>query len=139
MTGSKRIVDHTTFAELRWRRDPFIPDAFILPPGFQTTSHLLTDEFVGVLKDIRALQCIRDSAYFPAEDVMSMTQVDNHQTSSQSRLVSSAKKSSNIRSDYVVLLRLNHNSRFEGLYESWSELLEVLARFIWSEKTFCRR
>lgn len=88
MTGSKRIVDHTTFAELRWRRDPFTPSAFILPPGFQRTSYLLTNEFVELLRDIHALQCIRDFACFTDGDVMSMVQVDNHQASIQSRLVS---------------------------------------------------
>lgn len=92
MTGSKRVFDHTTFTELRWRRDPFTPSAFTLPPGFQKTSHLLTEEFVELLKDIRALQCIRDFAHFTDKD-MSMIQIDNHQASIQSRLVSLPKTS----------------------------------------------
>lgn len=41
-----------------------------------------------------------------------------------------------IRSDYVALLRLNYSSRFNGLYGSWLELLEVLEQFIWSEEAF---
>lgn len=93
MTGSKRIVNHTTFAELRWRRDPFAPDAFALPPGFQKVSHLLTEEFVELLKDIHALQCVRDSIYFAAEHAMTMAQIDNHQASIQSRLVNLPKTS----------------------------------------------
>ncbi len=41
-----------------------------------------------------------------------------------------------IRSDYVVLLQLNRSTRFRGLYTTWPELLEILKRFIWSEKAF---
>lgn len=86
MTGSNRIVDHTTFAELEWRRDPFTPKALALPPGFQRRSQLLTEEFVEVLEDIHALQCIRDNTHFESGDVLSMAQIDNHQASIQSRL-----------------------------------------------------
>ncbi|KAH8678548.1 putative N-ethylmaleimide reductase [Xylariales sp. PMI_506] len=87
MVGSSRIVDHTTFVELHWKRDPCTPNAFVLPPGFEKRSHLLTAEFIEVLKDIHALQCIRDHARFGAEDKISMRQIDNHQASIQSRLV----------------------------------------------------
>jgi hypothetical protein len=41
-----------------------------------------------------------------------------------------------IRSDYVVLLHMNRNTRLRGLYESWPELLAILKKFIWSEKAF---
>ncbi|KAH8654156.1 hypothetical protein BGZ60DRAFT_161832 [Tricladium varicosporioides] len=204
MTGSSRVVDHTTFSELWWRRDPFSPNFFILPPGFQAQSHLLGEEFVEVLKDVFALQCIRDSALFGVEDVISMAHIDNHQASIQSRLVSLPNRSSisecchlaaylcstmlrcklwrtsiipshlssqllcklqqanhdpvwndqpdlltwllyiggafaptgTIRSDYVVLLHLNSSTRLKGLYTSWPELLEILKKFIWSEKAF---
>jgi hypothetical protein len=88
MTGASRVVDHTTFTELQWRRDPFSPSFFTLPRGFQTQSHLLSEGFVEVLKDVFALQCIRDSAFFGKEDVISMAHIDNHQASIQSRLVS---------------------------------------------------
>lgn len=88
LTGSIRIVNHTTFSELQWRRDPFSPGFYILPPGFQAQSHLLGEEFIEVLKDICALQCIRDSNFFGREDAISMAHVDNHQASIQSRLVS---------------------------------------------------
>ncbi|KAF2818020.1 putative N-ethylmaleimide reductase [Mytilinidion resinicola] len=94
LTGSSRIVDHTTFSELQWRRDPFSPDFFILPPGFRAQSYLLGEEFVEVLKDISALQCIRDSTFFGREDVISMAHIDNHQASIQSRLVSLPNQSS---------------------------------------------
>jgi hypothetical protein len=87
LTGSSRVVDHTTFSELQWRRGHFSPDLSILPPGFQAQSYLLGEEFVEVLKDITALQCIRDSGFFGREDVISMAYVDNHQASIQSRLV----------------------------------------------------
>ncbi|ORY17220.1 hypothetical protein BCR34DRAFT_621944 [Clohesyomyces aquaticus] len=88
LTGSDRIVDHTTFSELQWRRDPFSSNFFVLPPGFQPHSHLLGGEFVEILKDISALQCIRDSYFLGTEDVISMAHIDNHQASIQSRLVS---------------------------------------------------
>jgi hypothetical protein len=87
MTGSSRVIDHTTFSELQWKRDPFTQSFFALPPGFQVHSHLLGEEFVEVLKDVFALQCIRDSAFFGEEDVISMARIDNHQASIQSRLV----------------------------------------------------
>lgn len=94
MTGSSRVIDHTTFSELHWRRDPFSPDFFSLPSGFQPYSDLLGEEFVEVLKDVFALQCIRDSALFGKEDVISMAHIDNHQASIQSRLVSLPNSSS---------------------------------------------
>ena len=94
MTGSTRVVDHTTFSELQWRRDPFSPEYFILPPGFQAQFHLLGEEFVEVLKDVFALQCIRDSTLFGREDVVSMAHIDNHEASIQSRLVSLPNHSS---------------------------------------------
>ncbi|KAE8441222.1 hypothetical protein EG329_005622 [Mollisiaceae sp. DMI_Dod_QoI] len=68
MTGSSRVVDHTTFSELQWIRDPYSPSFFVLPPGFQAQSHLLGEEFMEVLKDIYALQCIREFAFFGIED-----------------------------------------------------------------------
>ena len=94
MTGSSRIVDHTTFSELQWRRDPFYPQSSILPPGFASQSHLLGDEFVEVLKDVYALQCLRDFGVFERDDVIAMTNVDNLQASIQSRLVSLSTHSS---------------------------------------------
>lgn len=93
MTGSIRVVDHTTFSELHWRRDPFSPEFFTLPPGFQVHSHLLGENFVEILEDIYALQCIRDSALFGKEDVISMAHIDNHQGSIQSRLVALPNRS----------------------------------------------
>ncbi|KAJ5136442.1 N-ethylmaleimide reductase [Penicillium atrosanguineum] len=204
MTGSTRVVDHTTFSELQWKRDPFAPSFFTLPPGFRPQSHLLGEDFVEVLKDVFALQCIRDSAFFGQEDVITMTHIDNHQASIQSRLVSlptcslvsecchlaaylcstmlrckiwrtstipshlslqllcKVQQTSDdlvwndwpdllawllhiggafapegaIRSGYVELLQSNHRSRLQDLYTSWSELLEILKQFIWSEKAF---
>ncbi|KAJ5880751.1 N-ethylmaleimide reductase [Penicillium subrubescens] len=87
IAGSSRVFDHTTFSELQWRRDPLSPKFFTLPPGFQPLSHLLDESFSEILKDIHALQCIRDSALFGAVDVISMAHIDNHQASIQSRLI----------------------------------------------------
>ncbi|KAJ5662159.1 uncharacterized protein N7477_009775 [Penicillium maclennaniae] len=88
MTGSGRFIDHTTFPELQWKRDPFSPKLFTLPSGFQPQAHLLGEEFVEVLKDVFALQCIRDSTFFGKEDVITISYIDNHQASIQPRLVS---------------------------------------------------
>ncbi|KAJ9483853.1 hypothetical protein VN97_g9532 [Penicillium thymicola] len=87
-TGSSRVVDHTTFSELQWRRDPSQLNFFILPPGFQSRSYLLGQDFVEILKDVCALQCIRDTEILDEEEAMPMAHIDNHQASIQSRLVS---------------------------------------------------
>ncbi|KAE9365536.1 hypothetical protein N431DRAFT_473585 [Stipitochalara longipes BDJ] len=87
MTGSKRIVDHTTFAELHWGRDPYLVNFFVIPPGFQDRSHMFTEEFVEVLEDINALQCIRDSPDFILEDTIMMVNLDSQHASIESRLV----------------------------------------------------
>lgn len=85
MTGSTRVFDHTTFSELRWTRDHSTPDAFILPSGFRDSSGLLGHDLVEILEDVHALQCIRDT-HLVERQVMSMTNLDNHQASVQSRL-----------------------------------------------------
>jgi hypothetical protein len=50
--------------------EPFKSDlsAFILPPGFQKHSNELGQAFVEILKDVFALQCIRDSAILDKEE-----------------------------------------------------------------------
>lgn len=88
VTGSSRVVDHTTFSELQWKRDTSHPGFFILPPGFQSRSYLLGQDFVEILKDVFALQCIRDTKILNKEEAMPMAHIDNHQASIQSRLVS---------------------------------------------------
>lgn len=93
MAGSKRMFNHTTFAELQWRRDPFSPSLYILSPGFQIRSHLFTVGFIEIMEDMHALECIRDSPAFICEDTTWMMHVDNHQASIQSRLVDLPKHS----------------------------------------------
>jgi hypothetical protein len=87
LVGSNRIVDHSTFAELHWSRDPFSSGFYRLPPGFQKISHLLTKEFAEVLEDINALRCIRDLRRFSKGDVIQMAHLNNHTAWIQSRLV----------------------------------------------------
>ncbi len=41
-----------------------------------------------------------------------------------------------IRSEYKELLQKNNVSRSRGMYGSSSELIEVMKRFIWSEKAY---
>ncbi|KAK0724292.1 hypothetical protein B0H67DRAFT_640860 [Lasiosphaeris hirsuta] len=103
LSGSKRIVDHTTFAELQWTRDSFSPHFFQLPNGFETARpHLLTDKFVQVLQDIQALQCIRDFSRPGDNDVMSMARINNHIASIQSRLVALASPSPVLQSCHLA-------------------------------------
>ncbi|QGA21253.1 hypothetical protein EYB26_008963 [Talaromyces marneffei] len=87
MTGSTRIVDHTTFSELKWTRHPRFSDFFVLPPGFKSLSYSLGDEFIEILKDVYALQCIRDNLWGATEAAISMAYIDNHQANIQSRLI----------------------------------------------------
>ncbi|KAE8547901.1 hypothetical protein EYB25_009694 [Talaromyces marneffei] len=94
MTGSTRIVDHTTFSELKWTRHPRFSDFFVLPPGFKSLSYSLGDEFIEILKDVYALQCIRDNLWGATEAAISMAYIDNHQANIQSRLVGLSRHSS---------------------------------------------
>ena len=86
LTGSTRIVDHTTFAELVWLRDPFSPNYSRLPSGFQAMSHLLSKDFIAILEDINALQCIRDHPRSTKTDLMLMVNINSQTASIQSRL-----------------------------------------------------
>ncbi len=94
MTGSERVVDHTTFAELTWKRDPFSPFMFELPQGFQRLAHLFTDEFIEVIEDINALQYIRNSLPQVCDDAVTISQIDNQQAWIESRLWALPKGSS---------------------------------------------
>ncbi|KAL5336855.1 hypothetical protein BJX70DRAFT_371325 [Aspergillus crustosus] len=87
LAGTNRVYSHTTFSELQWIRDPFVPNFFRLPPGFSTRSSLFTPEFIEVLEDLHALQCIREVPYYSKADIMLMMHVNNHTASIQSRLV----------------------------------------------------
>lgn len=87
LAGSSRIFDHYTFSELQWSRDPFAPGIFQLPPGFQMLSHILSKEFVEVLEDLHALQCVRDVPGYVTNDSMGMAHINNHTASIQSRLM----------------------------------------------------
>jgi hypothetical protein len=49
--------------------------------------HLLTEDFIEVLEDLHALQCIRDVPRFTRGDVMLMAHINNHTASIQSRLM----------------------------------------------------
>ncbi|KAJ4249276.1 hypothetical protein NW757_007853 [Fusarium falciforme] len=175
MTGSKRVVDHTTFSELHWARDPFSPNFFILPPGFQSLSHVFDEEFIEVLKDVHALKCIRDNSrihsvktgkltsplsnlgvlpissisVFNLAALQNMASLNHSQVSDDPvwddfpdflawllHIGGGFALPGTIRSGYLALLRFENNTRLGGLYESWSDLLEVLKQFIWSEIAF---
>ncbi|KAI0537970.1 hypothetical protein GGR58DRAFT_470033 [Xylaria digitata] len=87
LAGSSRIVDHTTFSELQWTRDS-LPLSFLkLPPGFQVRSNLFTKEFIEILEDVHALQCIRNAPTPVRFDPNMMERINNHTASIQSRLV----------------------------------------------------
>jgi hypothetical protein len=86
LTKSSRIVDHTTFDELKWTRDPFPPHFFQLPPGFRLHSHLFTAELIEVLEDIHALQRTREVQFFSKTEARLMPHINNHLASIHSRL-----------------------------------------------------
>ncbi|KAK8137616.1 hypothetical protein PG984_003109 [Apiospora sp. TS-2023a] len=86
LLGSSRIVDHTTFSELRWTRDALPADFFAIPVGFQTRSHLFPEELLEVLKDIRALQWIRDRPIYSRTNPFEMARINDQIASIQSRL-----------------------------------------------------
>lgn len=86
MTGTSRITDHNTFTDLQWRRNLLTPYSFTLPSGFHTVSHRLTDDFIEILEDIHAFQCIRDTYHSEGSDTLTIAQIDNQQASIQSRL-----------------------------------------------------
>ena len=102
MAGSDRIVDNTTFAELQWGRDPFAADFFILAPGFQKRADLFPEDFVEVLKDIHALQCIQDLPSYTCQHPIEMCRIDNQQASIGSRLVGLTKLSAFMEACYLA-------------------------------------
>lgn len=87
LSGSDRIVDHTTFSELLWQRDSFTPNFYQVPSGFEKISHLLCENFTEVLEDLHALQCIRNCSSYKKGDPFIMAYLNNHTASIQSRLV----------------------------------------------------
>ncbi|KAL7931191.1 hypothetical protein V8C35DRAFT_310628 [Trichoderma chlorosporum] len=97
LSGSDRIVDHTTFSELLWQRDPFTPNFYQLPSGFETISHLLSADFIEALEDLHALQCIRNYSSYTKGDPFVMVYINNHTASMQSRLVNLVTPSSVLR------------------------------------------
>lgn len=91
MTGSTRIVDHTTFSELQWTRRRFSSDFFVLPLGYKSLTNLLGAELTEIIRDIYALQCIRDTYNLCR---VTVSYIDNHQANIQSRLVGLSSHSS---------------------------------------------
>ncbi|PKK46282.1 hypothetical protein CI102_8665 [Trichoderma harzianum] len=102
MTGSDRIIDHTTFAELQWKRDPFAADFFVLAPGFEKRIHLFPNDYVEVMKDIHALQCVQDLPGYSCQNPVEMLRVDNQQASIGSRLVDLPKLSPYMEACYLA-------------------------------------
>lgn len=93
LSGSDRIVDHDTFSELRWQRDPFTPSFYQLPSGFEVILQLLSEDFVEILEDIHALQCIRNYSTCEKGDPFVMAYINNYTASIQSRLANLATPS----------------------------------------------
>ena len=79
-------MDHDTFMELAWKRDPVVPSIFQVPSGFITSIDPLGDEFLSIVQDIRALQTIRDDTDIDGRDAVTIMHFDNHQASIESRL-----------------------------------------------------
>ncbi|KAL4883798.1 hypothetical protein BJY04DRAFT_24647 [Aspergillus karnatakaensis] len=87
LAQTPRLYSHTTFSELHWARDPFVPKFYHLPSGFQALSSHLTPELINILEDLHALQCIREVPYYSKSDMTFMTHINNHTASIQSRLM----------------------------------------------------
>ncbi|EHK50808.1 hypothetical protein TRIATDRAFT_288672 [Trichoderma atroviride IMI 206040] len=102
LSGSDRIVDHTTFSELLWQRDSFTPSFYQLPSGFQQISHLLSDAFIEVLEDLHALQCIRNWSSYKKGDPFIMAYINNHTASIQSRIGNLVKTSPMLKCCYIA-------------------------------------
>ncbi|KAL7917136.1 hypothetical protein ACQKWADRAFT_307473 [Trichoderma austrokoningii] len=102
LTGSDRIVDHTTFSELLWQRDSFTPSFYQLPQGFKKISQLLSDGFIQVLEDLHALQCIRNCSIYKKGDPFIMAYINNHTASIQSRLANLVTSSPMLRCCYTA-------------------------------------
>jgi hypothetical protein len=100
MTGSERVLSHTSFPELNWKRDPLLSSLYTLPQGFMTKSALLGEETTALFEDIRALQVMRDSLDFHYDDPASILYFDNQQAWTESRLYNCRKALS--QSDYVL-------------------------------------
>ena len=86
LTGSQRIVSHDTFAELYWRRDFLLSSIFQLPTGFELYKNVLGNDFSEVVKDIKALQTMREGIDTNWGDPVSIMHLDNQQASIESRL-----------------------------------------------------
>ncbi|KAJ4153685.1 hypothetical protein LMH87_010163 [Akanthomyces muscarius] len=86
LAGSPRLFSHTTFAELQWTRDTFSPSFYRAPPGFAKRRGVLGDEFIEILEDLHALQCIRNIPGAKRGDPLMMAYINNHTASIQSRL-----------------------------------------------------
>ncbi|KAH8657770.1 hypothetical protein BX600DRAFT_523857 [Xylariales sp. PMI_506] len=89
ITGSDRIVNHMTFAELQWRRDPFTPSFFVLAPGFEKMTHLFPEDFV-------------ETSGYSCQNPIEMLRVDNQQASIGSRLVDLPKLSDVTEACYLA-------------------------------------
>lgn len=95
-------MESPTFAELQWNRDPFSSAFFVLAPGFQERAHLFPAEFLEVLKDIHALQCVQDLPGYDCQDPIEMLRIDNQQASIGSRLVDLPKLSASMEACHLA-------------------------------------
>ncbi|OBT48749.1 hypothetical protein VE00_00825 [Pseudogymnoascus sp. WSF 3629] len=130
LAGSSRIFNHSTFAEIQWTRDPFCPNIFQLPLGFQTRFDMLTKEFVESHVSSQLLYEIQQAIDDPIWD-------DHRDLLLWLLYIGGAfAPKGTVRSGFVALLRSNNAARLGDLNISWSELLGILKRFIWSEKAF---
>ncbi|KFY62066.1 hypothetical protein V496_04752 [Pseudogymnoascus sp. VKM F-4515 (FW-2607)] len=111
LAGSSRIFDHSTFAELQWTR---VWCSLVIP--FHVSSQLLCE----------IQQAIDDPIWDDHPDLLLWLLYIGGAFAPEGA----------IRSDFVSLLRSNNSARFGDSNRSWPELLEMLKRFIWSEKAF---
>ncbi|KAF5676905.1 nucleoside diphosphate sugar epimerase [Fusarium heterosporum] len=140
LVGSTRIVDHNTFTELGWTRKSVDQDFFKLPLGFQIRSSLFSEEFTEIIKDIHALQQIRD-VYSAGGRNVSMNVHQDPVWDEHADLLLWAiciggafSPTGMVRSGYDTLL---HSTTLKSLKPySWVDVYETLTTFIWSDLAF---
>lgn len=86
IAGTDRVFSHDMFPEIHWHRDPFQLNLYTIPEGFAERKHILGDEFIDIIGDIRALQHVRENGTNYPLDNLDVEKIDNQQAWIESRL-----------------------------------------------------
>lgn len=86
VVGTYRVFSHEIFPEMHWHRDPFQETLYSVPPGFAIREDILGHEFLDIVKDICALQRLREAGMQYPVNAGEVEKVDNQQAWIESRL-----------------------------------------------------